>query len=209
MRLFEFKKDPRDLDGIILTHRHLDHVADVASVVESATESNTDKMDFLLAPYDAVSGDDPVVLKYTKKGFREIWITELGKIYSYGDLEIKPLIKHIHQGADTYSLEISNGKKRVVLVPCGRFYDEMLYAYPENIDIMVFNTTFVKYNPNFYHLSAEDVEKILLSIKPKKAVITHYSLVMLRENPERVAKILTDKTGIEVIAAKDGLKVGF
>lgn len=122
---------------------------------------------------------------------------------------IKPLIKHIHQGADTYSLCIFYDNKKVVLVPCGRFYEDMLYAYPENPDIMVFNTTFVKPNPHFYHLSAEDVEKIIKEVKPKKAILTHYSLMMLKENPEKVAKLMSDKTGIEVIAAKDGLKVEF
>lgn len=85
----------------------------------------------------------------------------------------------------------------------------MLYAYEKSPDIMVFNTTFVRPNMNYYHLSAVDVEKIIENIKPKKAVITHYSLIMLKENPDKVANLLSDKTGIEVIAAKDGLKVEF
>ncbi|MEJ5172432.1 MAG: MBL fold metallo-hydrolase [Hydrogenothermaceae bacterium] len=209
VRIFEFKRDPRDLNGIILTHRHLDHVADTASVVESATESNTKKLDFLLAPHDAIDGEDPVVLKYTKKGFRQIWTTQLDQEYNYEGISIKPLIKHIHQGAETYSLGIYFDSKKVVLVPCGRFYEDMLYPYPQNPDIMVFNTTFVKPNQHFYHLSAEDVEKIIMKTKPRKAVLTHYSLLMLKENPEKVAKSMSDRTGIEVIAAKDGLKVEF
>ncbi|MCX7760107.1 MAG: MBL fold metallo-hydrolase [Hydrogenothermaceae bacterium] len=209
IRIFEFKKDPRDLKGIILTHRHLDHVADVASVVESATESNTKKLDFLLAPYDAIDGEDPIVLKYTKKGFKHIWTTQLNQEYNYEGISIKALIKHIHQGAETYSLGIFYNNKKVVLVPCGRFYENMLHTYPENSDVMIFNTTFVKPNQHFYHLSAEDVEKIIMKAKPKKAVLTHYSLQMLKENPEKVAKLMSEKTGIEVIAAKDGLKVEF
>lgn len=209
VRIFEFKKDPGQLNGIVLSHRHLDHVADVASVVECATESNTRKLDFLLAPEDAIGGDDPVVLKYTKKGFKEIWQTEAGKEYRYVDLTIKPVVEHIHKGAITFSLEFSSDRKRFIFVPCGRFYQDMLYAYAPNPDLMVFNTTFVKPNPNHYHLSAADVEKIIQEVKPKKAVITHYSVAMLRENPEKVARNLTDRTGVEVIAAKDGLRVEF
>lgn len=192
-----------------MSHRHLDHVADIASVVESATESNTKKLDFLLAPQDAIDGEDPVVLKYTKNGFREIWQTELKKEYIYKDIKIKAVIEHIHKGAKTFSLEFSNSQKRFIFVPCGRFYEDMLYAYEKNPDIMVFNTTFLRPNMNYYHLSAVDVEKIIENIKPKKAVITHYSLIMLRENPDKVANLLSDRTGIEVIAAKDGLKVEF
>lgn len=209
IRIFEFKKDPTQLDGIVLSHRHLDHVADLASVVESATWSNTRKLDFLLAPEDAIGGDDPVVLKYTKKGFKEIWQTEIGKEYHYGNVTIKPVIEHIHQGAITFSLEFSSDSKRFIFVPCGRFYQDMLYAYSPNPDLMVFNTTFVRPNLNYYHLSAVDVENIIRQVKPKKVVLTHYSIVMLRENPEKVARNLTDRTGIEVIAAKDGLMVEF
>lgn len=209
IRMFEFKKDPRELDGIVLSHRHLDHVADIASVVESATESNTKKMDFLLAPEDAIDGEDPVVLKYTKQGFKNIWQTEIGKEYHYEGIEIKPLIEHIHKGAKTFSLQLKTENKRFVFVPCGRFYDGMLYAYEKSPDLMVFNTTFVRPNLNYYHLSATDVERIVDVVKPKKVVITHYSLVMLRENPDKVAKLLSDRTGVEVIAAKDGLKVVF
>lgn len=209
VRIFEFKKDPGQLDGIVLSHRHLDHVADVASVVESATWSNTRKLDFLLAPQDAIEGDDPVVLKYTKQGFKEIWQTELEKEYQYETINIRPIVEHIHKGAITFSLEFSSKGKRFIFVPCGRFYQEMLHSYTPNPDLMVFNTTFTRPNLKQYHLSAVDVEKIIQEVKPKKAVITHYSVEMLKENPEKVAKNLTDRTGIQVIAAKDGLRVEF
>lgn len=209
IRIFEFKKDPRELNGIVLSHRHLDHVADIASVVESATESNTHKLDFLLAPEDAIGGEDPVVLKYTKRGFRNIWQTDLGREYIYEDIKIKAVIEHIHKGAKTFSLEFSCGSKRFIFVPCGKFYEDMLYAYDKNPDIMVFNTTFPKPNTNYYHLSALDVEKIIDNVKPKKAVITHYSLAMLKEGPDKIANLLSDRTKTEVIAAKDGLRVEF
>ncbi|MBX0310490.1 MAG: MBL fold metallo-hydrolase, partial [Sulfurihydrogenibium sp.] len=111
IRIFERGLEPRDLNAIVLSHRHLDHTADIASVVESATDSNKNKLDLLLAPIDAVDGDDPVVLKYTKKGFKKIEITELGKTIEYENIKIKPLIKHIHQGADTYSLQFEYNNK--------------------------------------------------------------------------------------------------
>lgn len=184
-------------------------MSDVGCVVESATESNRRKLSFLLAPEDAIAGEDPVVLKYTKNGFKHIWQTEIGQEYTHEDIRIKPVVEHIHKGAKTFSLEFSSERKRFIFVPCGRFYEAMLHAYQKEPDLMVFNTTFIKPNNNFFHLSAEDVERIIKEVKPKKAVITHYSLVMLRENPKRVAKLLSERTGIEVIAAEDGLKVEF
>jgi ribonuclease BN (tRNA processing enzyme) len=209
IRIFERGLEPRDLNAIVLSHRHLDHVADIASVVESATDSNKNKLDLLLAPIDAVDGDDPVVLKYTKKGFKKIEITELGKTIEYESIKIKPLIKHIHQGADTYSLQFKYNNKIFIYVACGSFYEDMLYAYPENSDIMVFNTTFVKPNLNYYHLSAEDVERIIEKVKPKLTILTHFSIQMLKYTPSKVAKEMSDRTGLKVMTAYDGLKVDF
>lgn len=69
IRIFERGLEPRDLNVVVLSHRHLDHVADVASVVESATDANKNKLDLLLAPYDALDGEDPCSPKIYKKGF--------------------------------------------------------------------------------------------------------------------------------------------
>jgi ribonuclease BN (tRNA processing enzyme) len=209
VRIFERGLEPRDLDAVILSHRHLDHVADVASVVESATDANKNKLDLLLAPYDALDGEDPVVLKYTKKGFKDIKITSLGNTYHLEEISIKPLIQHIHQGAETYSLEFRYKDKVFIYVPCGRFYEDMLYVYPDNPDLMVFNTTFVKPNLNYYHLSAEDVERIIQRVKPKKTVLTHFSLHMLKAVPSKIAEDMKKRTGLDVIAATDGMKLEF
>ncbi len=209
IRIFERGLEPRDLNAIVLSHRHLDHVADIASVVESATESNKKVLDLLLAPYDALEGEDPVVLKYTKKGFKNIEITTIGKVINYENITIKPLIEHIHKGAQTYSLEFSYKDKKFIYVPCGKFFEGMLEAYPMSPDLMVFNTTFLTPNLNYYHLSAEDVEKIILKVKPKLSVITHFSLQMLRHSPEKVAKSMSQKTGLNVVAAYDGMKIEF
>lgn len=209
IRIFERGLEPRDLDAVILSHRHLDHVADVSSVVESATDSNKNKLDLLLAPYDALEGEDPVVLKYTKKGFKRVEIISMENTYHLNEITIKPLIPHIHQGAEVYSLEFEYKDKVFIYVPCGRFYEDMLYAYPKNPDLMVFNTTFVKPNLNYYHLSAEDVERIIEKVKPKKSVLTHFSIYMLKAVPKKVAEEIMMKTGLEVIAAEDGMKVEF
>jgi ribonuclease BN (tRNA processing enzyme) len=85
----------------------------------------------------------------------------------------------------------------------------MLYAYPENPDVMVFNTTFVKSNLNYYHLSAEDVERIIEKVKPKLTILTHFSVQMLKYTPSKVAKEMSDRIGLKVMAAYDGLKVDF
>ncbi len=209
IRILERGFEPKDIDIFILSHRHLDHTADINAVLESATESTKRKKDLLISPSDALLECDSVVLPYLRKGLKKLESIYEGKEISYKNIKIKGLIKHIHRGADTFGIEISDERKRFVYVPCGRFFDGMLEGYPENADIMVFNTTFVHPVPNIDHLAASDVKKMLLKLKPKKAVITHFSLQMLKSVPEKVAQNLSSETGIPVVAARDGLRVDF
>ncbi len=209
IRIFENNLDPLDIDLFVLSHRHLDHSSDINAVLESATESTKKKKDLLIAPYDALLEEDSVILKYLKKGIRKIEYTEEGKEIYYRDIKIKGLIKHIHKGADTYGLEFSSKDKKLVYVPCGRFFEGMLEGYPEGADLMIFNTTFTHPVPNVDHLAASDVKKMLLKLKPKTAVITHFSVQMLKANPTAVAEKLTKETGVYTVAAIDGLKIKF
>jgi len=209
VRIYEAGLDPKDVDVFILSHRHLDHSADLNSVIEAATESTKRKKDLLVAPYDAVEGEDPVLLKYLKKGINKIVHTQEGMSVLYKGIEIKALIKHRHKGADTYGLSFSSKGKTVVYVPCGRFFEDMLEKYPAEADLMILNTTFVKPKPEIDHLSAEDVKVMLKKLKPKKAVITHFSVQMLKANPEKVAKEITKETGVLTTAAVDQMKLQF
>ncbi len=55
------------------------------------------------------------------------------------------------------------------------------------------------------HLSIIDVEKIIMGIRPKTAIITHFGMQLWRARPWDIAEQLTQKTGIKVIAARDGM----
>jgi phosphoribosyl 1,2-cyclic phosphodiesterase len=55
------------------------------------------------------------------------------------------------------------------------------------------------------HLCIDDVREILTRIHPRKAVLTHFGMTMLRAKPWVVAKELSHELGVDVIAASDGM----
>ena len=63
------KLDPTGLDGIILTHRHLDHSGDLNVMIEAMTEGGFKKRGVVFCPADAIS-KDTVILDHLK-GFPE------------------------------------------------------------------------------------------------------------------------------------------
>jgi len=146
-------------------------------------------------------------LKYIKKGIKKFVYTKENIEVKYKNIKIKSYVKHIHQGAEVYGLSFESDNRKVVYVPCGKFYEKMLTGYPENADLMIFNTTFVKPKDSIKHLSAEDVKKMLKVLKPKKAIITHFSVDMLKANPKKVAEEIYKETSVPTIAAEDGMKL--
>ena len=194
----------KDLSAVILSHLHLDHSADVNTILESATESGKRKGVRLLAPSDALEGENRVVLSYIQ---RLVKVEKLhkGASFKIGDITLRVLHRHNHHRVEVYSLEFQNSEvKKLVYIPCGKFEEYWLDYLPEGADLMVFNVTFFRKRPTIEHLSAEDVVKILTYKKPKKAIITHYSLEMLLKNPLKVAKEIEQKSGVETVAAEDG-----
>ncbi|PNX46305.1 MAG: hypothetical protein BV457_07925 [Thermoplasmata archaeon M9B1D] len=58
-----------------------------------------------------------------------------------------------------------------------------------------------------WHLSINDAEKIIVANKPKLAILTHFGMTMIKVKPWILAEKLTNKIGVKVIAASDGLEI--
>ena len=73
------KLNPKNLDGIVISHKHLDHTNDVNIMIEAMTNGGWDKKGVLFAPKEVLDGD-PVVLKYVREYLdKVIVIKEKGK----------------------------------------------------------------------------------------------------------------------------------
>ena len=53
------------------------------------------------------------------------------------------------------------------------------------------------------HLAVPDARRLIAAIRPRLAVITHFGLTMLRARPWELAEMLTQETGVRVLAARD------
>jgi hypothetical protein len=51
-----------------------------------------------------------------------------------------------------------------------------------------------------------DAELIIKELKPKVAILTHFGMSVWRAKPWEIAAQLSEKTGVRVLAARDGMK---
>jgi len=195
------KIDPQDLDGIILTHRHLDHSNDINVMIEAMTEGGFKKRGIIFVPKDALE-DEPIILRHLYGVLEGIEVIEEKKSYSLGEINFSVPSRQKHPGL-TYGLRF-NLKKTVSLISDTRYFEGIEDLY--KADIVIINVVFFDDRPTVEHLSFNDVKKIVKNMRPQTTILTHFGMTMLTHKPHLLAQELEKELGVEVIAATDGMR---
>jgi len=199
--------NPRELEAIVLSHKHLDHSGDVNALIEAMTSGGFRRRGALLAPPDAFEGE-PVVLPYAQRFVQHLERLEPSSgPYHIGPVELRTSMAHRH-AVQTYGLHFAYEGLRVAYLPCGRFFDELAADYARlEPDVLIVNVLRFRDEMNVDHLTWEDAVTVVSEIRPKVTVFQHFGTKMLEAGPQRLAQELEDELGRRVIAAYDGLRL--
>ncbi len=197
--------EPSALDGVLLTHKHLDHSGDVNVMIEAMTDGGFKKRGVLFAPQAALE-NDPVVLRYVRDYVERVEILKENSEYRLGQIQFSTAQRHRHS-VETYGLNFNMPPRTISLISDTRFFPELTRIYQGEILII----HVVRLNPigndPIDHLSIDDVKTILKQTKPKLTVLTHFGMTMVKAKPWVVAEALEKELKLKVIAASDGMKL--
>jgi phosphoribosyl 1,2-cyclic phosphodiesterase len=194
--------DPAQLDGIVVSHKHLDHAADINVMIEAMTVGGYHKSGTMLVTRDALYGKDPVVYKYLRSYPKKIGtLHEKGK-YKIGNIGIRTPLRHLHHGVDAYGLIFKGQKHSIAYIADTKFFPALTKKY--RADILILNILRPEPCP-FDHLCVDDARKLIRTLKPKTAILTHFGIWMLKAKPWKVAEKLSRELKTRVIAARDGM----
>ncbi len=197
------KLDPTKLDAILLSHAHLDHSADVNSLIEAMTTGGFHPRGKVLGPRDAFEGD-PVVLKYLRGYVNEIAYWEEGGVQQIGEVKISTPLRHRHPG-ETYGMVFENGGARWAYIADTNYFPELADCY--KAPLVVINTVLLEPKEEILHLSIPEAKRLIEELRPEVAVITHFGMTVWRAHPWEIAERLSQETGVKVIAARDGMEL--
>jgi ribonuclease BN (tRNA processing enzyme) len=196
------KLDPEKLQAIILSHRHLDHSGDTNVMVEAMTGGGFHRHGLVFAPADAF-GTEPVLFSYLKKYLDGAVTLEEGKSYDVGNVTFSTPLKHQHS-VETYGLVFKGPDYNFAYVADTLYFKELEKHY--KCDLLILNMVFTHPFPSVQHLDIEAVKNILNAVKPKAALLSHFGMMVWKAKPWLIAEDLAQKTGVNVIAARDGMK---
>jgi len=199
--------EPENLDGIILTHKHMDHSNDVNVLIESMAGGGFRRRGTLFAPQDAI-GEDPVVFRFVRNYLDNEVVMQQDGQYTIGDITFSTPIRHRHP-VETYGL-VFNLNHTIGLIADTRFFRELPDYY--QVDYLILNVLRsqpIENHEIIEHLAVGDARMIIARVKPKAAILTHFGYKMIQEGPDMIARSLSNETGVSVIAAYDGMKWEF
>ena len=199
--------DVTRLDAVVLTHGHLDHSGDANALIDAMTAGGHDSRGTLFAPGDCLAGENAVILNYLRGFLAKIVTLDPQCACRLGELQFRTSIRHMHP-METYGIRFLVGGEQVSFLPDTLYFPELVESYAGS-DILVINVVRHRplQRPRIMHLCLDEAASIISQIKPRKAVLTHFGMTMLRAKPWQLAEELSRKLGVEVLAASDGMKL--
>jgi phosphoribosyl 1,2-cyclic phosphodiesterase len=199
--------NPRELDAIILSHKHLDHSADVNAMIEAMTSGGFRPRGAIFAPPDAFDRE-AVILPYARRFVERVERLEPASgPYQIGSVALRTSIAHVH-AVQTQGLHFEHDGLRVAYLPCGRYFEGLAADYAHHKpDVLVVNVLRFRDAMDVDHLTWNDARRVVAHVRPKVAVFQHFGTKMLEADPQRLAQELEDELGLRAIAAFDGLVV--
>lgn len=192
--------DLTTIDAIVLSHRHLDHSGDVNVMLEAMTDGGFQHRGQLFCPSDALD-EDPVVLNYVRRFPREIVRLEPHTSYAVNGIDFTTSGRHVHQ-SETFGFRF--GDKLGWITDSG-YYDAI--AEQHRADVMIIHAVLRDCIPSLPHLCIADAERIIGDAKPRIAFLTHYGMTVWRARPTDIAAAMSQRLGVDVRAAHDGLSI--
>lgn len=193
--------------ALLASHAHLNHSNDVNAVIDAMTYSGFDKKGVLIANKTVVNGNEnykPSLNPYYRDFLERFIVLEAGQRVGINEIEILALkTKHSEQAigfkffTPYFTLSYSSDTK---------YFPELVEEY-KNSNILILNVPHLKKEEAKDNLCIEDAIKIIKEVKPRLAIIQHFGIEMVKADPLYQIREIQKSTGIQTIAAKDGMVI--
>ena len=198
--------DPTGLDGVLLTHRHLDHCTDLNVLVEALVDGGFRTRGTVLLPEDALRGEEPVLFRYLARKVEHLRTWSDGIRYPLGDQAEVEAVKLQHHGVQCFGLVFrAQGLPSWGVISDTRPLPLLVDRF-QGCEILVLHLTLDRRRPELDHFSVPDARELLAHLSPRLLLLTHLGRGILNRGPEGVAEELGTLRS-RVCAARDGMVV--
>jgi ribonuclease BN (tRNA processing enzyme) len=196
--------DPLLTDAILVSHCHPDHYLDTEILIEAMTEGGSRKQGILLASQSVIEGNGdfgPAISKYHLSKPKAVKVMQPFTKVSMKPLEISAT-PSAHSDTSSIGFKILTSAGMVSYVSDTQLVEQVIKAHKHS-RLLIACVTRPLGQRIPHHLSTEDAGYLLEKTKPELAVITHFGMRVIQENPETQAKWIEERSGVKTVAARD------
>jgi len=206
----QYHLDPAKTDALLISHCHPDHYTDAEVLIEGMTEGTTKKRGMLIGSKSVLKGHDgigPAISNYHQSAVKEVRVASPGDEFLIGGTKVvATFAKHTDPTTVGFKFETEFGT--LSYISDTDITQRMIDAH-KGARLLIVATTRPLYSKIPFHLSTEDAAMVISQIKPDMAILTHFGLKTIKEDPRLQAEWIYKKSGVETLAAEDGMKVQF
>ena len=201
--------DPQKLTGILVSHSHPDHYNDAEILIEAMTRGMTRKKGVLAAADSVLHGNSQVesgISKYHQSMPAEVIACKPELAFNIDNIHVVcALARHTDPDAVGFRFEMST-LGDFAYTSDSEYFEGMGKAY-KGARLLLLCVLRPAGSPWKGHMTTDDATKIISEAKPEIAVLTHFGMQMIFRGPEKEARLIQEKTGVQTVAAQDGMHV--
>ncbi len=200
----------RGTTAVLVSHAHVNHANDLNAVISAMTYNGLDITGVVIASDTVINGAEgisPVLSEFHKNCVEKVISIKPEQKVGIETVEIHAL-KAKHTDPTTVGFKLFTPKFIMVYSSDTNNNKDLVEQY-KKADILILNVLHPAGTKDKEKkgLSADDVVKIITKTKPKLAILTHFGTKMISADPLYEAREIQKATGIQVVAAVDGMAI--
>lgn len=208
VRMRSVGMDPLATDAILISHCHPDHYLDAEILIEAMTEGGTRKQGVLIASQSVVEGNGdfgPAISRYHLSLPRSVRVVQPFTKVSFKPFEISAT-PSAHSDTSAVGFKIQTSEGIVSYVSDTQLVEQVIRAH-RHARVLIACVTRPLGQRIPHHLSTEDAGYLIEKTKPELAVITHFGMRVIQENPDTQARWIEERSGVKTVAARDFMTI--
>jgi len=205
----EQKLSAQKTDIIFVSHAHLDHSAELNSIVDAMTIGGIKRKGILLSVNSVVNGikekDDykefPILLKRYKEFLKAIYVLNPSDKITIGPLTF--IATKTAHDCEEIGFRLETPLGNIGYVGDTGYFPELLKQF-ENCKVLIANVLRPGSEKWETHLNSANATELFKAAKPQIGIITNFGMKMLKANPISEAREITRTSGVPVFAARPG-----
>lgn len=207
VRTYQFGLNPMKVNILMVSHAHTDHYTDAEVMVEAMTRGMTRKKGTIVGSKSVIEGYKqwgPCLSKYHLSK-PEVVIMEACDHNRFGELDITAT-KTLHGDPMAVGFKMKHDNFTISYTSDTEYFPE-LHQHHEGADVLIASIIRAGSERIRGHMSVDDFEMLINEVSPKLAIMTHLGMKFIMDYPEREAKRVSQNTGVQTIAARDGMRI--